>query len=122
LTGTTPQHALHINPPRRSSDLVCTYRPPYRSSWMEKSYTSHLALQPLSSPESLAVVQSALHSDSVSEPLKKLIVHKAEGNPFLLEELARSVEQHGDPHQALVIPDTIQEVILTRISRLPHAE
>src|SRR5262249_53503166 len=76
--------------------FLVTYRPGYRPAWLDKSYAAQIALQPLSSDESLSVVQSVLQSEKVPEPLARLILAKAEGNPFFLEELSRSVGEQGD--------------------------
>ena len=47
---------------------------------------------------------------------------KAAGNPFFLEELARSTIEAGSHHAALAVPDTIQAVLAARIDRLPPAD
>jgi len=98
--------------------FVATYRPGYRPAWMARSYATQFAIQPLSSDDSLSVVRTVLQVDQVPEPLVRQILDKAEGNPFFLEELSRAVGEHGSP--TLTIPDTIQEVLLTRIRRLPE--
>ncbi|MGH7412226.1 MAG: sigma 54-interacting transcriptional regulator [Candidatus Methylomirabilis sp.] len=99
--------------------FLCTYRPGYQPPWMAKSYATQVALQPLSPQDSLSVVHSVLQTEQVPEPLAQLILDKAEGNPFFLEEVARGVGEQGDLPQALAVPDTIQEVLLARINRLP---
>jgi DNA-binding NtrC family response regulator/tetratricopeptide (TPR) repeat protein len=98
--------------------FLCTYRPGYHPPWMEKSYATQISLQPLSPEDSLTVVRSVLQTAQVPEPLATLILDKAEGNPFFLEEVARSVGELGDLHPTLAVPDTIQEVLLARINRL----
>ena len=50
-----------------------------------------------------------------------MIIDKAEGNPFFLEELTRAVIEHGDLQDDMAIPDTIQGVLRARIDRLPEA-
>ena len=40
--------------------LVTTHRPGYRPPWMDKSYATQVALQPLSSPESLSLVRDVI--------------------------------------------------------------
>jgi tetratricopeptide (TPR) repeat protein len=99
--------------------FLATYRPGYRPSWMDKSYATQVAVQPLSADESLTVVQSVLQTDHVPVSLANLILDKAEGNPFFLEELSRAVGEQGSLHPTLAVPDTIQEVLLARIHRLP---
>ena len=44
------------------------------------------------------------------------ILSKGEGNPFFLEELARSLLEHPN----VSVPDTIQGVLMARIDRLPE--
>src|SRR3989449_7526038 len=50
--------------------------------------------------------------------LADLIVAKAEGNPFFVEELGRAVREQGGAAGALTGPGTIQEALLGRIGRL----
>ena len=54
------------------------------------------------------------------EHLEQVIIAKAQGNPFFLEELTRAVIEHADPEAALDVPDTIQGVLSARIDRLPE--
>ncbi len=101
--------------------LVATYRPGYRPPWIEKSYATQMALQPLAPQESVSLVRSVLGMDQAADPLVELILSKAEGNPFFLEELARTVREQG-ASSTLAVPDTIEEVLLARIDRLPPEE
>src|SRR4029450_2944866 len=48
-------------------------------------------------------------------------MHKAEGNPFFLEELTRAVLDRADVGTDVTVPDTIQDVLMARIDRLPEA-
>jgi DNA-binding NtrC family response regulator/tetratricopeptide (TPR) repeat protein len=98
---------------------IVTYRPGYRAPWMDRSYVTQVALPPLSRDESLSVIRSARRAEAVSDQMAEVILEKAEGNPFFLEELSRVV---GDGVVDTVagprVPDTIQEVLLARIDRL----
>jgi tetratricopeptide (TPR) repeat protein len=49
-----------------------------------------------------------------------LIVARAEGNPFFLEELARTVAAEGTGPRSLAVPGTIQAVLAARMERLPE--
>jgi tetratricopeptide (TPR) repeat protein len=102
--------------------LVCTYRSGYRPPWIEKSYATQVALQPLAPDDSLRVLRSVLGTEPVSDTLADRIVSKAEGNPLFLEELARTVREHAGGSPALAVPDTIQEVLRGRIERLAPAD
>jgi tetratricopeptide (TPR) repeat protein len=88
-------------------------------------------LSPLSSVESTRLVQSLLKLENLPEEIRELILDKAEGNPFFLEELLRSLLDAGivvlekdkttvtRDVKELEIPDTLQGVIAARIDRLP---
>ena len=75
--------------------LVATYRPGYRPPWSDRSFATQVSLGRLAADESLAIVQSVLPDSSSGDPLARLILDKAEGNPFFLEELARAVSHQG---------------------------
>jgi predicted ATPase len=91
-------------------------------------------LSPLTYDDSTRLVENLVQIENLPEDTRRLILNKAEGNPFFLEELLRSlidagmvVLQEGQMvvtdavHTlgALDIPDTLQGVIAARIDRLP---
>jgi transcriptional regulator with AAA-type ATPase domain/tetratricopeptide (TPR) repeat protein len=98
--------------------LVSTYRPGYRPPWIERSYATQVALQPLAPEDSLRVLRAALRRDDVADTLAGAIAAKAEGNPFFLEELARAVRDQPEPEVTLGVPDTVHGVLLGRIDAL----
>ncbi len=102
--------------------LILTYRPGYRLPWSGKSHLTQIALQPLSAEDSLNVLGRLLPPARLSEPVAQLILSKAKGNPFFLEELARAVQEQGGLSPAIRVPETVQEVLLARINRLPDRE
>jgi len=97
--------------------LIATYRPGYLPPWIGRSYASQLALGPLSADQALIIV------GAVERPLTpaaaQLIVEKAEGNPFFLEELARALGEVEDRRVPPSVPDSIHAVVSARIDRLP---
>src|SRR5215475_11053075 len=101
--------------------LLTTYRPGYRPSWIEKSYATQLALRSLTLHDSATVVHSTSHDTTLPAHLEHMIIEKAEGNPFFLEELTRAVIEHSDSATVRDVPDTIQGVLMARIDRLPEA-
>jgi DNA-binding NtrC family response regulator/tetratricopeptide (TPR) repeat protein len=101
--------------------LLFTYRPGYRPPGMEKSYATQVALQALAAADSLSLVRSFLATQDLPEDVARVVLDKAEGNPFFLEELGLAVLQHGQPHLGAALPDTIQEALMARIDRLPDA-
>jgi len=98
--------------------LVTTYRPGYRPPWIDRSYATQITLRALASADSLRVVSSVGAGGALSGELSQTILHKAEGNPFFLEELARAIVERGEADQH--IPATVQGVIMARIDRLPE--
>ena len=98
--------------------LVTTHRPGYQPPWMDKSYATQVALQPLSPRESLSLARDVIGPAEVDEPTVEMIVAKAEGNPFFTEELARAVAEGGSPIPGTTVPDTIEGVLMARIDRL----
>jgi len=95
--------------------LIATYRSGYRPPWIEKSYATQITLSRLTDADSEAVVRAVLLRAELPEKLVGEVLGKAEGNPFFLEELARSLLEHP----GVLVPDTIQGVLMARIDRLP---
>jgi hypothetical protein len=85
---------------------------------MDRSYATQLSLVRLTSADSLTVVQSVLPAAGLTDSLASLILDKAEGNPFFLEELARAVGEQPPLPSGLIVPDTVHGVLAARIDRL----
>jgi tetratricopeptide (TPR) repeat protein len=98
--------------------LLGTYRPGYHPPWGEKSYAMQVALRPLASRDSLVVVHSVAPRERLSDHLTQVILEKAEGNPFFLEELTRAMVEQEELQADVAVPDTIQGVLMARIDRL----
>ena len=91
-----------------------------------------IVLSPLDGAESVRLVENLLAIDERSSRLRELVMRKAEGNPFFMEELVRSLiamkavvhdEATGrwraiTPPDEISLPDTIHGVIMARIDRL----
>jgi class 3 adenylate cyclase/DNA-binding winged helix-turn-helix (wHTH) protein/predicted ATPase len=99
--------------------VLVTYRPGYRPTWVDKSYATLVSLQPLTQPDSLRVVQAVLPAGAQTTLLVPQLLAKAEGNPFFLEELARTVVEQGADASSTTVPDTVQAVLTARMDRLP---
>jgi predicted ATPase len=99
--------------------LLVTFRPGYHPAWLGKSYATQIALSRLTSHDSAQVVQALLPTPQMSTALLHEIVTKADGNPFFLEELTRSVAEQGALHAPHALPDTVHAVLTARIDRLP---
>jgi class 3 adenylate cyclase/tetratricopeptide (TPR) repeat protein len=109
--------------------LILTHRPGGAQA-LARAHTARLALDHLAEEESAALVRGVLGTESLPPDLGHAVVAKAEGNPFFTEEVVHSLVDTGvlirrDTGYVLTraladvhIPDTIQEVILSRIDRL----
>ena len=61
--------------------LLVNYRPEYQHSWGRKSYYHQLRIDPLPAEGAEAVLDALLGPDASLEPLKRLLIERAEGNP-----------------------------------------
>jgi class 3 adenylate cyclase/tetratricopeptide (TPR) repeat protein len=95
----------------------------------ERRYTE-IRLNPLSHMECTQLMDNLLEIENLPGRVRQVILQKAEGNPFFLEEIMRTlidrkaVLREGNHWRAtssletLTIPDTVQGVIMARIDRL----
>ena len=100
--------------------LLATYRPGYRAPWTDKSYAGQTPLQPLSRDDSIHMVRSMVRVERLVELVTEEIVAKADGNPFFLEQLALHAGEARDLRADLMVPNTIHDVVMARIDRLPE--
>jgi DNA-binding NtrC family response regulator/tetratricopeptide (TPR) repeat protein len=98
--------------------LVATYRAGHRPPWPPVPARVEIMLEPLSRDDSHTILRSVPHANRIPDSLAELIIARAEGNPFFLEELARAVIENPDMAAARTTPITVQEVLLSRINRL----
>ncbi len=89
-----------------------------------------LELAPLGSDSGQELLRALVQPAELPSELERRILDTAEGNPFFLEELVRSLGDTGAlvredngwrfEHEATVeVPQTVEKVILARIDRLP---
>jgi tetratricopeptide (TPR) repeat protein len=112
--------------------LIFTYRPEFVHTWGGRSYHSQINLNRLSNRESLAMVNYLLGTEDIESELENLILEKTEGVPFFIEEFLKSIkdlifiERKDNKYrlmkdiQDLVIPSTIQDIIMARVDSLPE--
>lgn len=93
---------------------------------------TELHLAPLSEKDSQELVSNLLEIEALPVNARDLILAKAEGNPFFVEEVIRMLIDHGNlarrdgewivakPINTIDIPDTLQGVLIARIDRLPE--
>ena len=112
--------------------LLCTYRPEFVCTWSRKSYHRVITLTPLAPPDGSQMLSALLGTPHIQDDLVRLVLDKAEGVPFFIEELVTSLRETGaialqDGQWRLTargptvpVPDTVEEVLMARIDRLPE--
>jgi tetratricopeptide (TPR) repeat protein len=113
--------------------LILTCRPGHALPLGDRTVHTRLALAALSTADSVRVARATLGADELPGELESVIAGKADGNPFFVEELVRSLLETGALRREggrvvlaraldeVVVPDTVQDVILARIGRLDPA-
>lgn len=114
--------------------LVVCYRPEYRDQWKNRPNYHQLNLDPLASESLAEFLQALLGSDPSLDNLKRFVVKRANGNPFFVEEIVRSLIDTGvlegmggsyrlaRPFSSTEVPPTVQAVLAARIDELPAAD
>ena len=119
--------------------LLCVYRPErehkcwHLSTIAERKcperYTE-LPLRELTPQQSQQMVESLLNVEDLPRSVNALILEKAQGNPFFVEEVVRSLIDSGVVYRkgafwrareeidSIVVPERIQSVIMGRVDRL----
>ena len=104
--------------------LVCTARPELleqRPDWGRRRNAEMVWLEPLPEADARALLDD-LCDNGVPQEVRTLLVERAEGNPFFLEELHANLAGRGDAAAAPRIPDTVHAVLAARIDQLPETE
>ncbi|MEE9390557.1 MAG: tetratricopeptide repeat protein, partial [Candidatus Aminicenantaceae bacterium] len=97
------------------------------------TFYNRISLKALEQEESLDLAKGVIGTAQLPEPIKPLILERAEGNPFFIEEITRSLEEMGafkrveeieaaaDLDQ-IQIPMSIQDILMARIDRLSEEQ
>jgi class 3 adenylate cyclase/tetratricopeptide (TPR) repeat protein len=122
--------------------IICLLRPDKdAASWsaIEKARSqlgagyTEILLEPLDAAHSKELLGNLLYIEDLPESVRSLILNKAEGNPFFVEEVIRTLidseyivqeNNHWRATREIVnvsIPDTLTGVLSARIDRLPES-
>jgi class 3 adenylate cyclase len=94
---------------------------------------TEIHLDPLTTADSRALVANLLEIESLPDAVRDLILARAEGNPFFVEEVVRMLIERGvivsqanrwvatEDIGAIEIPETLHGLLLARIDQLPEA-
>jgi adenylate cyclase len=123
--------------PQSRSMVLITYRPEYRGALATIPGGQTIALRPLSTTQTAALIGELLGTDSSVQGLAEVISERAGGNPFFAEEIVRDLAERGAVHGArgsyllhgdvalqqigATVPATLQGVIAARVDRLSFA-
>jgi class 3 adenylate cyclase/tetratricopeptide (TPR) repeat protein len=114
--------------------LLVTYRPEYRHLWGGKTYYQQIRVDPLAAASLEEILDALLGRDPSLDVLKRLLIERAEGNPFFLEESVRTLVEtkvlagERGAYRLMKtlattqVPATVQAVLAARIDRLPPAD
>ena len=113
--------------------LILTYRPSYVNPFGERTFYNRISLKALEQGESLDLAKGVIGATQLPEPIKPLILERAEGNPFYIEEITKSLEEMGafkrveaietaEDLGQIEIPMSIQDILMARIDRLPEEQ
>ena len=121
--------------------FLCAFRPERQSAaWQLKQKTetdyphryTEVVLQPLGSVDADALVSALLNIADLPAELRQLILRKAEGNPYFVEEVVRSLIDQGIVYRTedglrwkastrvedIAIPNGLHALLASRLDRL----
>jgi adenylate cyclase len=116
--------------PQTASLVLITYRPEYRGALSHTPGGQTIALAPLNSVQTLALIVELVGSRPSVTRLAQQIADQAAGNPFFAEEIIRDLAERGvldgdpgdyecrDDSATVRLPGTLQATIAARIDRL----
>lgn len=102
-----------------------------RETLGEPGFTE-ISLNPLSDSDSRLLVTNLLEIEALPDHIRTIILQKAEGNPFFVEEVIRMLMDRGalvkkegvwaagKEIETVEIPDNLQGLLLARIDRMPE--
>ena len=113
--------------------LVFSYRTGYRHPFGERTYHVRIAPAALSAQDTRRIAEGVLATPRLPAEIAEILAREGAGNPFYVEEVIRSLKESGAIRPAedgyvmavrletVVVPATIQDVIMARIDRLDEA-
>ncbi len=107
--------------------LIVTSRPESQSEWRDGKNYSEITLGPLSDTQAGQLLSALVPDLEITTSLKEYIIKRADGNPFFIEEIVRSLREDGSliagrfptPADQVRVPETVQATLAERIDRLP---
>jgi predicted ATPase len=113
--------------------MLVNYRLEYRHTWGNHACYSQVRLDPLGGQSADEMLHALLGEDTSLQSLKNLIIEKAQGNPFFIEEIVQTLLEQGvlvhngstmltRPLSEIRVPPTVQGILAARVDALPAPE
>jgi DNA-binding NtrC family response regulator/tetratricopeptide (TPR) repeat protein len=114
--------------------LLVSHRSEYAHDWGHQTIYTRLWIDPLPRESAEMLLEVLLGTDPSLDPLKRLLIDRAEGNPLFVEESVRASVETGAltgargayrlarDLPAIQVPGTVQAILTARIDRLPPDE
>jgi len=138
LTSIDLLESLYRLTERRGIFFINVMRPDYKTSERilrtirsrYQDYSADIHLEPLDDNQCEILIENLLNVGALPISIRELIGRRAEGNPFFIEEVARSFIDDGvvemqngrfkvtEKIDSVVIPETINDVIMARVDKL----
>ncbi len=113
--------------------LLVLHRPDLeRAPWAGARTLHSLSLGPVGAEQALQLAQAVLPKAPLSQPLRRLVLDRAQGNPLFIQEIAQSLRESGaigvrgegperewavlDP--SVEVPVTLTGLLMSRLDRL----
>jgi class 3 adenylate cyclase len=112
--------------------MLLTHRPGWQYPGGDRTFFNRLNLHSLSDDLAARMLTQLLPDGEITQQVRELVMARAEGNPFFLEEVTRALLESGAVRlhegayvigrsDGMRLPDTVHEVILSRLDRLDRA-
>jgi class 3 adenylate cyclase/tetratricopeptide (TPR) repeat protein len=108
--------------------LVMTYRSdeldrrhplaPLVQTWRRSGAVELVTLSPLEERDTLEMLAAILDDETLARQYRDVLHVRAEGNPFVLEEMLKEALEGGEPVDRVRVPETVRDTILLRFGRL----
>lgn len=93
-------------------------------------YAHTIHLEPLSTQESMDLIRILLGDNMLSAKAEEILLGRGQGNPFFIQEITGAIldvvdGKEAQPFESLDtfdLPDTIQDVIFSRVDKLSESE
>jgi predicted ATPase/class 3 adenylate cyclase len=113
--------------------LFLTFRPEFQHAWHARANFTEIQLAPLTAAEAMELLDHMLGPDDSVRAVQHLVIERAQGNPFFIEEIVRSLVETGvltgrptdyrlgTREAKFDMPATLEAVIASRVDRLPRS-